>query len=144
LVIVEKRITAPRSGTSFNVGYSIKNESEDSISVIFAPELNLTMPYCNSLRYGIKINGKTLDKGLNSTLEYDSVNSFEIIDSDSELSCKIAFDKACRLWHFPLITVSQSETSYELNYQGSVILPSWPMEIFHKKAELANISINII
>ena len=39
------------------------------------------------------------------------------------MSLEIAFSEDCRLWSFPVKTVSQSEAAYELNYQGTAVVP---------------------
>ncbi|MCK4851806.1 MAG: DUF1926 domain-containing protein [Candidatus Omnitrophica bacterium] len=128
-VSVLKKITLPGKGARLTVEYIIHNISKDTVNVMFAPELNLTMPEAGSDRYALVLNKGQGRSGLNATFEQEGVDICKMHDANGCLSCGIAFSEPCRLWHFPVRTVSQSEKAYELNYQSSAILPAWRLDL---------------
>jgi hypothetical protein len=109
--------------------YTIKNTGGRAIDTIFAPELNVTMPDADSDRYRVFFDGEAEGCRLGETVEAEDARKAAIRDSQEHLSWELEVSEACRVWHFPLRTVSQSEKAYELNYQGSVILPAFKVTL---------------
>ncbi|MCK5450974.1 MAG: DUF1926 domain-containing protein [Candidatus Omnitrophica bacterium] len=122
-VLLKKEFRLPEKGSVFVVKYSIENKGDSILRAVFSPEFNITMPQGDSDRYSVMVEGdKPLGK-LSATFAADPSPNIKITDETKELSVEFVFTEACRIYHFPLKTVSQSEKAYELNYQGSVILP---------------------
>lgn len=109
--------------------YTLKNSAKDIVKAVFGIEFNVTMPYANSERYSYESGGANLGD-LNKTGETGDTNSFSIKDSTKELEMDFKFSLAPeRIVYSPIKTVSQSEKGFELNYQGSSILPKWNLEV---------------
>ncbi|RKY41134.1 MAG: hypothetical protein DRP85_07035, partial [Candidatus Makaraimicrobium thalassicum] len=128
-VCLHKEITLPGRGACFKVRYRIINREEKAVDLIFGPEFNLTMPDADSDRYSLVLNGGGKRYGLNETIRHDGVDKAEVRDARKELSFGMILSEKCRLWHFPVNTVSQSEKAYELNYQSSAILPHLELKL---------------
>jgi hypothetical protein len=63
------------------------------------------------------------------------VDFFSIQDYNKECGIGFSFsDRPKELWYFPVQTVSQSERSYELNYQCSCVFPRWSQNFYKNKA----------
>jgi len=140
-VSVTKKITLPKEGSFLTVDYTVKNESTTSLNVMFGPEFNITMPDAASDRYWLEVDTSEERKGLNDSIERIGVKVIKIEDRDKRFSCRFELSEECRLWHFPVKTVSQSETAYELNYQSSAIFPAWKLDL--KGGERKNIRIRL-
>jgi alpha-amylase len=63
---------------------------------------------------------------INSTLEWRDISEFTIKDDHLDMSVLFKFDESVNLWHFPLETVSLSESGIEKVYQGTtfIIIPN--------------------
>ena len=83
--------------------------------------INMTMPEADSDKYEIVVSSEEKTYKLGNTFESKGAERMEIKDSGGKASLILEPDRKCNLWHFPVMTVSQSEKAYELNYQGSSI-----------------------
>ena len=139
-VFLEKNITLLKKGTCFKVNYILRNKSKSLIDILFAPEFNFTMRYADAERYKLSFGGSKF-YSLSQQADVFSKKGVSIRDSESEESVTVLFKTGCKIWHFPVKTVSQSEKAYELNYQCSSIVPHWTFSI--KAAEKKEISMEI-
>ncbi len=102
--------------------------------LVIAAEFNFTMPYLNSDRYCYNVKDRRLG-GLEEKGCCNNISNLDVFDSVGGSKISFEFiDKAEYFFYFPIKTVSQSEKAYELNYQGSCILPAWRMN-FNTKNE---------
>ncbi|MGB2601405.1 MAG: alpha-amylase/4-alpha-glucanotransferase domain-containing protein [Candidatus Omnitrophota bacterium] len=124
-----KEVTLPKKGSSFKVDYRIVNREDVPLDLVFAPEINLTMPDGNSERYIFVMNGEMTPYNLDDVVHREDVDEVEIRDKEDVLSWKMQVTEKCHLWHFPVKTVSQSEKAYELNYQSSAVVPVLDVKI---------------
>ncbi|MBD3426510.1 MAG: DUF1926 domain-containing protein [Candidatus Omnitrophica bacterium] len=121
-VLVTKVLVMPAKGAHFSVDYTIENREDRPLELVFAPEMNITMPDANSERYLLVTDGQITPYNLDGMLQKEQAREIEIRDKEKALSVKIGFSGEQRLWCFPVKTVSQSEKAYELNYQSSAIV----------------------
>ena len=128
-VTVIKEITLPRAGSVITVDYRIINNGAGTLNAVFGPEINLTMPNADSTKCSIVFNGENKKYGLSETLQRNKIEALEMRDKLCGFSLKISVSDPCRIWHFPIRTVSQSEKAYELNYQGSALFPALELEL---------------
>ena len=128
-VSVAKEITLSKKMSGVSVKYTIKNISERQLSATFAPEFSVTMPDADSERYTVIFDGEKEGCRLSEEVEAEDAKKVRIKDSKDHMSWMLEISEACRIWHFPLKTVSQSEKAYELNYQASVFLPSFRIDL---------------
>ena len=143
-VHVLKEITLPKKGSHIKMKYVITNKESDCIDLIFAPEFNITMPDADSSKYAIIFDEAGEPHNLNETVQRAAASEVKIVDSNKGLSFKMTLSQGADFWHFPVKTVSQSEKAYELNYQGSVILPRIDlMKLGGKEAREIDIDITL-
>ena len=83
-----------------------------------------------------RIKGKSLCSGsakrgarLNDIRVLNGTDKIEIRDADGQLSWRLKLPCQQEVWHFPVMTVSQSEKAYELNYQSSAVMPIFRTEL---------------
>jgi alpha-amylase len=143
-VLLTKEIHLPRKDASFEVRYTILNAGETELNAVFGPEFNFVMPEANSDRYKIILDGQESEHSLNDSIQHEGAEKMDIRDTQGEFSLEVGFSKKCDPWLFPVRTVSQSERAYELNYQGSALLPRVPARLKPGEEKKFNIRINLI
>ena len=133
LVSLSKELSI-KSAKELDFFYSVeKKDSGGGLNAIFAIEFNITMPYLNSDRYCYFAGSRNV-AGLNSRGTISNMDSFGIMDSGKEFGVNFIFSAIpTEVWYFPVETVSQSERSYELNYQCSCIVPVWRLDFSKNK-----------
>jgi 4-alpha-glucanotransferase len=96
---------------------------------LFAVEHNLTLLAGNDekRRYLISDEGNLAytynnENRLTSIFEIMEAKSLAMVDQWAKINIDIGQKEPGNFWVFPLETVSQSESGYELTYQGSTIL----------------------
>jgi len=118
----EARIT---SGDSIEIAYYIKNKSQFDLNTLFGTEFNIFMPLADYNRYEYEIR-----QGL-----------FSIKDSSGGLGLEFRFsENPTKVWHFPVMAVSQSERSYGLSYQAYCVFPIWQLNLKSAQEAAFNIT----
>ncbi len=114
-----------KSKKRIEIFYHLKKYGFLSSDIALGIEFNITMPELNSPRYRYFFNAIFLG-GLSAIGSLNGVDSFGIADSQQELGIRFHFSKIPKdIWYFPILTLSQSEKDYRINYQSSCILPRW-------------------
>jgi len=113
----------------FRVKYRVTNLENRDVSVLFAPEFNVSFS-CHD------------EKQINIIKAADS---WERNDCNFDLSLRMEFSTKADIWQFPIETVSLSESGFEKTYQGTVIavlkkldLKANSSETFEIKAEIGD------
>jgi 4-alpha-glucanotransferase len=128
-VRVKKQITIDHS-SSILIEYSLVNLSRRNINVWFGVEFGLMGTTGNDKKCYYVIGNRNLTHNkLGSVGEEDGVGQINIIDEYRGTDICLDFGVKANLWRFPLETISQSESGFEKTYQGSVIFPSWKIEL---------------
>jgi len=129
-LIVEKILFIPGDGTGFEILYRLLNQHRDEIEVLFGVEFNISMLEGGFDNCRAFVKGENpQEAGLNSPLEVSQATTFGIRDSSMKLEIAIETETPATLWHFPIETVSLSESGFEKNYQSSVLFPNWRLEL---------------
>ena len=110
---IKKDIRIAKANT-IEILYTLKNKSSHKINTLFGTEFNISMPCADSENYSY----------------VSDTSSFSIKDSAGESGMKFMFSTSIeKVWHFPVMTVSQSERAYRLSYQAYCIFPIWKIEL---------------
>ena len=127
------------SEKEIDVSYTLKNKSESKVDSLFGIEFNITMPFANADRYSYRNENDRLAR-LDESGSASETKAFKIKDSQNHLGLEFMFsEEPSKIWYFPVETISQSEKSYDLNYQSSCIFPMWNIKL--GKGEEAKIDI---
>ena len=141
-LLLRKEVSFEANSEGFSVLYRLKNTGEEEVDLLFAPEINLTMPFGDSQRYSIfTSNDDKKARKLQENISEEGVKGLRVADEESSLSFEVSFSREVNLWHFPVKTVSLSEKAYELNYQASAFLVKFPIAL--KKGEEASVSVKV-
>ncbi len=95
------------------LNYTIKNESPVYLSNLFGIEFNLSV----------------YDRHLSSAPGEVKTDNLKVNDIWNEISLEFAIDTAAGIFHFPVETVSDSETGIEKTYQELCLLFNWQLDI---------------
>jgi hypothetical protein len=101
--------------------YVLKNKSGSELSFVLGIEFNWSMLAGDSADRYYYIESKELQNNrCNSKGETGNVKEFGLKDEYHKLDINMQLSQACRLWRFPIETVSLSEYGFERVYQSSV------------------------
>jgi alpha-amylase len=69
------------------------------------------------------------DRRLASVGELNDIAEVQLVDEWTGMKVVLGTDRRCRLWRFPIETVSLSESGFEKIFQGSCLLLYWPLDL---------------
>lgn len=139
-----KEVVLPKKGPSFSVKYTVTNRETGPVNLLFGSEFNITMPEADSSRYFLSFDDKEKAGSLKDILKGEDVKKAAARDSGKEISLELTLSEKCRIWHFPVKTVSQSESAYDLNYQSSVIFPHFKIKLDKNEEKTFTLDVKLL
>ena len=101
--------------------YKLENPGQTELSFVLGIEFNWGMLAGDAPDRYYYIPGRKLDNNrCNSRGESGNIREFGLKDEYHRLDINIVLTESCRLWRFPIETVSLSEYGFERVYQSSV------------------------
>jgi alpha-amylase len=141
-VLVEKSYTIHARNPVLSANYRFTNNSQLKIDALFAPELNLSLLAADDLKRRLVFPGTPeRTEPFNRVLTAVGLTQFELRDEWLNASIFVQMEPICRLWHYPVETVSQSEDGFERTYQGSAFILVFPLVM--EPGESARFSIQL-
>lgn len=131
-VMIQKQFIFDKNQAIIDAFYQIKNNSDKPIEAMFGTEFNFTFLAGRDDGRFYEINDEPLQgekKYLCSSDTLEDVGSVTMIDLWSGLHLKLAFKDKAKLLRYPIETISHNEAGIEKTYQGSSLLPLWPVNI---------------
>ncbi|MCK4909862.1 MAG: DUF1926 domain-containing protein [Planctomycetes bacterium] len=125
------RLSGPEE---LEVEYLLKNNGPDAIKTVLAVEFNVFLRGSNSPKQfyyaGTPENnlGSIAGKGISRRTKI-----FGLHDMDLRLDIQFELDQPTDFWFFPVETVSQSESGFDVIFQSSVVLPRWELSLKPKE-----------
>ncbi|MBN1592801.1 MAG: DUF1926 domain-containing protein [Candidatus Coatesbacteria bacterium] len=121
-----KRFAIERTGSKINCDYRIDYEGQESVEAIFAVEFSFAC-------YGEGDDCQFTDDGnnwqmLGETARLKGAKAVRLSDPYRGFSILLSFDVEADIFRFPLQTVSQSESGFELIKQATTVLVQWPLK----------------
>lgn len=120
---LSKGVTLNSGSNELEIAYMIEGIPAD-FECHFGIEMNFAgMPDGQDDRYfrdAMHILGQ-----LGTMLDLPSKKELHLVDRWLGLEASLHFDKATSIWTFPIQTVSQSESGFELVHQSVVVQPHW-------------------
>ncbi len=101
------------NNNDLSIDYTIKNESDRPLDNLFGVEFNLSV----------------YDNNLSLTSGKIEVECLKISDIWSGISLEFTVNIPCLVWHFPVETISDSETGIGKTYQELCLLFNWQLSI---------------
>jgi len=124
-VKLNKRFAIDKQGSHIDCDYSIDFEGQDSFEATFAIEFSFAL-------YGGKDDchfsrGGDEWQSLAETAKPKGVRAIRLVDPYRGVEVSLHFDADANIFRFPLQTVSQSESGFELIKQATMIVVQWPL-----------------
>lgn len=104
-------------------------------NLYFALEFNFNPECENSPNRYFRLNDKVIQFG--NDISEKNVNKIDIICKDLNFSIELASCIPFELWSYPVRAVSQSESGFELTFQGTSLLFKWNFCSIRKGVELS-------
>jgi alpha-amylase len=100
---VEKTLLVPSREAAIQANYHVRLNIPGE--ALFGVEFNLSLAQLTAPR--------------------ESVLEIHLVDKEKGMALLFKFDTPAKIWSHPITTVSQSESGYELIYQGFCLMPVW-------------------
>lgn len=129
-VRVTKKVTVERGSDNLLVHYRVTNLSGRELVTRFGVEFVMNFLAGDAHdRYYIGVNPSQDNNRLNSLGVQTNASEFGAVDEWMNVRCAITTDVSADVWRMPIETVSLSESGFERVYQGSVMMPVWPVHL---------------
>jgi alpha-amylase/alpha-mannosidase (GH57 family) len=138
-----KGFSLASGGGSLLVEYDLSFDQDIPSAILFAPELNVLFPSGTGLKGTVDCGETKKDRTeqkileLAQACEFTNVRALRVEDHHFGFDTLISTENATKLWHFPVETVSLSESGLERVYQGTCITPAWLLAPGSKRARLS-------
>jgi alpha-amylase len=108
----------------FQAAYALKNLSGSRLAFRFGVEFNFGLLAGRAPDRYWELEGKAVEGSNFSTrLDRKGLQEFALVDQWLGLRLRFQLEGTWDLWSFPLETVSQSESGFDLAYQGTTLMP---------------------
>lgn len=114
-----------QTGGRLSCSYGLETLAAATPACRLAVELNLTLLAADDPGKRLEIAGQRYSLG--EALALEGVDSVLLADYTDGFAVKITPRAPATLWHFPVETVSNSESGLERTYQGSSLSFIWPL-----------------
>jgi len=127
-VSLKKTVKYTIPGRELSFTYNLTNTGEEVLHSDFGIEFNINFLAGNAPdRYYFSPEHELTDPRLSSSGDLGPVSQVGLIDEWLKIGTGFSFSRPAMLWRLPLLTVSQSEEGLESVYQGSTVMPRWPL-----------------
>jgi 4-alpha-glucanotransferase len=123
-----KTVSFKPGRAGFTATYQLVNSGPEPLTAVFGVEWNLTLLAGHDPGRYYLVNGQKPDDPLmDGRGRHEGVTECALADEAFGFSAGIRASAPAILHRFPVETVSQSESGYERNYQGSALWLTWPL-----------------
>jgi alpha-amylase len=127
---IEKNFSIPTNQTTVKATYHIFHSGDEKVKMNLGVEFNINLLAGDAPDRYYSIPGHSIeDRRLASLGELKGISEVRLIDEWNGMEVVLKMDRECSLWRFPVETVSLSESGFERIFQGSCLLPYWPLEL---------------
>jgi 4-alpha-glucanotransferase len=123
-LILEKRMQPEKNGDAISADYRLEGEVQESFRL--GVEFNFALLGSGGDRY-LGIDGKR--HALTGQEVFESVSKVMVHDPYQRINAYLEFDSPVEVWTFPVEVVSLSEQGFERNYQSTMVMPLWDIDL---------------
>jgi len=126
---VRKEFSWDKKKHAIIVTYVLTNGKDEIKKIKFGTEFNFIMPAANAHECRYSSKGISIaHAGMESHGVVKDAKEYGVRDTLNKVRLDFSFDRKTGVWRYPFYSVSKSERSYELNYQGSTLMFWWDMD----------------
>ena len=129
-VTLVKQITLHRDSHDLQVGYTITNKGETTLRCLFAVENTWGLEGGQDpLTYLSGLGDER--QGMTTRITVEGINEFTLVSEISTVRTQIGYhlSQPATIWAYPLESVTNSESGYERNYQGTAVMTVWELDL---------------
>ena len=127
---VKKSILPVPDIGALEIQYDIQYEGSESLQVLFSVDFGVNFLTGSAVDRYYHSDDLELNRAQLATRGDDSnLKHIALVDGWQQLEWGLRSEQPMRVFRFPLETVSQSEGGQERVYQGSVIVPTWELNL---------------
>jgi len=128
-LFVAKAVRLAAKSHRILIDYTILNEGDEIVEGEFAIELNFALLSAEGeARFIHDGNGKKIAE-IDALNDLHGLSKLGLVDRDLGIDVRLGFSPAAGICSFPIKTVSQSESGFELVYQSSAVIPHWRLQL---------------
>ena len=125
---IDKVLRVPSDQASLQVSYDLHFARQITEELLFATELNLLIPSGGGAQGVVEtVTSGAQGFQLSQPSEFLGVRELTLRDDYKDLLSTVSMGTPCKLWQFPVETVSLSESGLERIYQGTCIVAAWSL-----------------
>ncbi|RJX34472.1 MAG: DUF1926 domain-containing protein [Desulfarculus sp.] len=114
-----------QAGGRLSCAYALSTTHPDTPACRLAVELNLTLLAAEDQGKRLEINSQAY--GLGRAFAVEQAAELRLVNEPDGLALRILPSAPAAVWHYPVETVSNSESGLERTYQGSSLSLVWPL-----------------
>ncbi len=129
-VKISKRLIFNEKDAQVVCEYTLQNLSSSPLDIVFGVEFNISLSEPEEPNV-LRCTGETAQESysLKESTKTKGIKELCLEDVYSGIKTTLQFAQRADLWSYPLETISASESGFERNYQQTVILPYWPVNL---------------
>ena len=125
---VEKRVVVEAGAASLEVFYTVTNTSTEPLAARFGVETNWGLSLGNEAEGAYTLYPGGALYRLTALQTVSHVKEVAVVVEKVGRGL-VRLSEEADWWQFPLETISLSEAGFERNYQGTMLMPHWPLNL---------------
>lgn len=113
-----------------DVEVNLANVAEATWDGVYGLEFNLALLAGEAPDRFVLVNGqRPAAPGFAGQGQHEDVSSVRFVNEYDRFAIELSFDDPVSVWRYPVHTVNNSESGFELVYQATALLIRWPMSL---------------
>jgi len=121
---VRKDVVLPQGGGAVTVDYALEGTINGPF--VFGVEWNFSLLGTGGERF-LEAGGTKYPLTIKDVL--GQAEGLKLYDPYQNVEIFLEWDSPAEIWTFPVEVVSLSENGFERNYQSTMVMPVWPVEL---------------
>jgi alpha-amylase len=126
---IEKILELDAAANELVARYTLELTGRSAADLLFAVELNVALLSDDGGQRYVHAGNRKPIGSIGDRLDLPGRRQLYIVDAWQGFEMAVTCSPAADFWTYPVRTVSQSEASWELHYQSTVILPRWRLRL---------------
>jgi alpha-amylase len=111
------------------IEYTVRNLGNTFLETVFGVEFNVAMLAGSDPSRYYRLASEPRAGLLADTKVFDGQRELAVVDESLGLEVTLAWSEAAQVWAYPIETVSQSESGFELVFQSAAVTPRWLLKL---------------
>ncbi|MFH1415166.1 MAG: alpha-amylase/4-alpha-glucanotransferase domain-containing protein [Elusimicrobiota bacterium] len=140
---ISKKLVFKSGKRGFDATISVTNFSDSETCIRYGAEFNFSMLSDLSPDKTFFLGDQDFSKPLSEAAAESGISFFGINDRDLGIRIDIRMDKEGKVFSFPVRTVTDSESGFELTYQATCMIPVFELELNSGDTFVLNLNFSV-